>query len=96
MTCGANSCLYCFFKPSVRLMLREDIVEVFYATLLDSSEYHLHYYDFSHSLNYFLFIFGHSTKLIFQKFRHLFNYLFSTQAARELQCSVKKSTNMHF
>ena len=35
----------------------EDTVEVIYATLLDSSECHLHYYDFRHSLDVISFFF---------------------------------------
>ena len=34
----------------------EDVVEVFYATLLDSSESHLHYCDSRHSLNCVFFL----------------------------------------
>jgi hypothetical protein len=58
------------FRPQVRLMLHEDIVKVFDATLLDSDECLLHYYDFRHSLNVIPFpFFGHLTKLIVHKFR---------------------------
>jgi hypothetical protein len=34
-------------------MLRETLLDLFDATLLDSNECHLHYHDFRHSLKFF-------------------------------------------
>ena len=61
------------------------LLKSFDATLLDSCECHLHYCDFKHFLNIISFIFGHSTKQISQKLRHVLNWLFPTQAARALR-----------
>ena len=57
--------------PKVCLLLVCHLLKLFNATLLDSSECHLHYCDFRHSLNVISFLGGHSMKLISQKFRHL-------------------------
>ena len=48
---------YIVFKPWVRLVSREDIVEVIWCYLLDPGECHLQYYDLRHSLNDFFFLF---------------------------------------
>ena len=47
------------------------LLKLFDATLLDSSECHLHYCDFRHSLDVIFLIFGHSTKSMSYKFMHI-------------------------
>ena len=61
------------------------LFKLFDATLLDSSECHLHYRDFRHSLNAISFMGVHSTKSISQKFRHLQNELYFAQVAIKLR-----------
>ena len=50
------------------------LLKLFDTIVLDSSECHLHYYDFKHSLKFFLNNLeggGHRMKLISHKFKHL-------------------------
>ena len=70
----------------MRLMMNEDIVEVIVcdAILLDSSECTCIIMILVTLGMLFLFL-GYSMKLISQKSRHLFNYLFSAQSVRELR-----------
>ena len=61
------------------------MLKLFDATLLNSSEFHLHFHDCRHLFECYFFFGGYSTKIFSHEFWHVLNYLFSAQVARELR-----------